>query len=142
MMAVLVIAGCTFSRPTQLLSLTAMYFQTPSTPTDSTPKINTARKVNLRLNFVSISLKHPKALVYPNPVGGGIITVNLDSQYNKGTANVVIFQPVSGEYYATDVVHHGSKFTLDAFTLLPRGNFYQFVITLPDGNVLSTVVLN
>lgn len=94
------------------------------------------------MNFTTASLKRPETLVYPNPAGSGIVTVNLDNEYNKGTVHVVVFQAVSGEYYSTDVVLHGSKFTLDAFTLLPAGSAYHLIMTLPDGSVVTGYVWN
>lgn len=92
-------------------------------------------------NFASASLKHPQTLVYPNPTNFGTVTVNLDNQYNKGTVNVVIMQPVTGIYYSTNVVLHGSKFTLDAFSSLPS-SAYHLILTLPDGSMLETMVFN
>jgi hypothetical protein len=94
------------------------------------------------MNFASASLKHKKTLVYPNPTMLGTVTVNLDNQYNKGIVKVEIIQPVIGIYYTTNVVLHGSKFTLDAFSSLPYGNAYHFKLTLPDGSVVTTMVFN
>jgi hypothetical protein len=94
------------------------------------------------MNFASASLKKKETLVYPNPTRMGPVTVNLDNRYNKGTVKVEILQPVVGIYYTTNVVLHGSKFTLDAFSSLPPGNAYHFILTLPDGNVLTTFVFN
>jgi hypothetical protein len=94
------------------------------------------------MNFASVSLKHRETLVYPNPTMLGTVTVNLDNQYNKGIVNVQIFQPVVGIYYSTDVTLHGSKFSLDAFSSLPPGNSYHLKLTLPDGSVVTTTVLN
>jgi hypothetical protein len=94
------------------------------------------------MNFTSASLKNQKTLVYPNPTLGGTVTVNLDNQYNKGIVNVQIVQPVTGVYYSTNVLLHGSKFTLDEFRTLPAGGSYYLILTLPDGNVVSTIVFN
>jgi hypothetical protein len=94
------------------------------------------------LNFASASLKHQKTLVYPNPTALGTVTVNLDNQYNKGTVKVEIVQPVVGIYYSTTVSLRGSKFTLDAFSSLPPGSAYHLILTLPDGNVVTTIVFN
>jgi hypothetical protein len=93
------------------------------------------------VNFASASLKHQKTIVYPNPTRLGTVTVNLDNQYNKGTVLVEIIQPVVGIYYSTTVVLQGSKFTLDAFSSL-SDNAYLLKVTLPDGNVVTTMVLN
>jgi hypothetical protein len=93
-------------------------------------------------NFASASLKKQGTLVYPNPTLLGPVTVNLDNQYNKGTVHVSIIQPVVGIFYSTDVVLHGSKFTLDAFTFLSPGNAYHLILTLPDGTVTETMVFN
>jgi hypothetical protein len=93
-------------------------------------------------NFASASLKDPETVVYPNPTLLGTVTVNLDNQYNKGIVNVVIWQPVTGVYYTTTVELHGSKFTLDAFTSLPAGTAYHLIMTLPDGNQVTTLVFN
>jgi hypothetical protein len=93
------------------------------------------------MNFASASLKKKETLVYPNPTMMGSVTVNLDNQYNKGTVKVEIIQPVVGIYYTTIVELHGSKFTLDAFSSLIN-NAYHLVLTLPDGKVVTTTVLN
>jgi hypothetical protein len=93
------------------------------------------------MNFASASLKKKETLVYPNPTMMGSVTVNLDNQYNKGTVKVEIIQPVVGIYYTATVDLHGSKFTLDAFSSLTT-NAYHLVLTLPDGKVVTTTVLN